>query len=91
MTIRRVCDRSMRWAWVIVVAGFLAAAVAMASPVRADPSADPCPLAVSVLCRFVPIAPELDGDVDYTKQQPGSGPLAPESARPADPCAGGCI
>lgn len=67
------------------------AAVVLASPVHAEPADEPCALAVSLLCRFVPIAPELDGDVDYTQQQPGAGILAPESARPVDPCISGCI
>lgn len=75
---------------VAVTAG-VAAAVVGASPVHADPLDEPCALAVSLLCRFMPIAPELEGDVDYTRQQTGAGILAPESARPVDPCAGGCI
>ncbi|MGU3652782.1 fibronectin-binding protein [Mycolicibacterium sp. A43C] len=67
------------------------ASVVMASPVHAEPVDEPCALAVSLLCRFVPIAPSLDGDVDYTQQQPGAGILAPESAQPVDPCISGCI
>ena len=65
--------------------------VVMASPVHAEPVDEPCALAVSLFCRFVPIAPSLDGDVDYTQQQPGAGILAPESAQPVDPCVSGCI
>lgn len=75
----------------IAVAVGVAAAVVGASPVHADPLDEPCALAVSLLCRFMPIAPELDGDVDYTPQQTGAGILAPESAQPVDPCASGCI
>ncbi|WP_019509889.1 MULTISPECIES: hypothetical protein [Mycobacteriaceae] len=67
------------------------AAVVLASPVHAEPADGPCALAVSLFCRFVPIAPALDGDVDYTQQQPGAGMLAPESAQPVDPCVSGCI
>lgn len=90
MTALRVGGRSTWCAWVITLA-ILATMAATAPPVRAEPTVDPCPWAVSLLCRFVPIAPDLDGDVDYTQQQSGAGVLAPESARPADPCASGCI
>ncbi|WNG83558.1 fibronectin-binding protein [Mycobacterium sp. ITM-2016-00316] len=75
----------------VVVAVGVAVAVVGAAPVHADPLDEPCALAVSLLCRFMPIAPELEGDVDYTQQQTGAGILAPESAQPVDPCAGGCI
>lgn len=64
--------------------------VALSAPVAAQPSDNPCTLAASFLCRFVPIAPDLDGDVDLTKDQPAAA-LAPESAPPADPCVTGCI
>ncbi len=43
----------------------------------ADPSADPCPLEIAFVCNFLPIAPELDDDVDLTKPPP-SEPGAPE-------------
>ncbi len=75
----------------VAVAVGVAAAIVGASPVHADPLDEPCTFAASLLCRFMPIAPELDGDVDYTQQQTGAGILAPESAQPVDPCAGGCI
>jgi hypothetical protein len=72
----------------IAVAGWMVPATAMA-----DPSDDPCPLAAALLCRFVPIAPELDGDVDLTKQMPPDGPAAPapDSLPPVDICASGCV
>lgn len=60
------------------------------APAIADPSEDPCQLAVSFLCRFVPVAPELDGDVDLTQQLPPIGP-PPESRPPMDICSAGCI
>jgi hypothetical protein len=75
--------------WIgVVVAGSTAPATAMA-----DPADDPCGLAVSLLCRFVPVAPELDGDVDLTKQQPPADPAdpAPDALPSAELCAGGCI
>ena len=79
------------WAVVAIAVAAFIAAVVLASPVHAEPVDEPCALAVSLLCRFVPIAPSLDGDVDYTQQQPGAGILAPESAQPVDPCVSGCI
>jgi hypothetical protein len=49
------------------------------SAAMAAPADDPCPLAMSFLCGFLPIAPELDGDVDLTKQLPPTDPAAPTS------------
>jgi hypothetical protein len=53
------------------------AAVAMAAgmlgwaaPAGAEPVDNPCELAIGLLCRFLPIAPELDHDVDLTVDQP---------------------
>lgn len=53
---------------------------------NASPADDPCPLAMSFLCGFLPIAPDLDGDVDLTKQLPPADPTAPapDSLPPAD-------
>ena len=71
----------------------VAAAVFVAAPARADPTDNPCELAVTFLCQFVPIAPNLEGDVDLTQQLPPADPAAPppESLPPADICASGCI
>jgi hypothetical protein len=71
----------------IVVVGVFSAQTAVAIPSVADP----CPLAASLLCRFVPIAPDLDDDVDLTKQLSPAGPTAPppESLPPTDVRAGG--
>lgn len=66
-------------------------AVVLAAPGHAEPVDEPCPLTVSLLCRFVPIAPSLDGDIDYSQNHSGEGILAPESALPVDPCVSGCI
>jgi hypothetical protein len=55
---------------------------------HADQDDDPCSLAVTFLCRFMPIAPELDGDVDLTQPQPGTGPVAPLPQPPPDPAVG---
>lgn len=70
-----------------------AAMAALSPTARAQPAEPPCELALAFLCRLVPTAPDLEGDVDLTNQQPGSdsGLLLPESASPADPCVNGCI
>ncbi|GAC1636893.1 MAG: hypothetical protein NVS4B6_05740 [Mycobacterium sp.] len=76
----------------IGAAAALAAAVLLATPAAADPGDNPCGLAVSFLCRFVPVAPDLDHDVDLTQQQPVDPNAAPPDSLPiADPCAAGCI
>ncbi|MGU3500938.1 fibronectin-binding protein [Mycobacterium sp. C31M] len=74
---------------VVVAAGV----VQLVPPEGTDHAEDPCALAVSLLCRFMPIAPDLEGDVDYTQQLPAGANtvLVPESVAPADPCASGCI
>ena len=78
---------------VIAAAGALAAGVLLATPANADPGDNPCQLAVTFLCKFVPIAPELEGDVDLTVDQPPADPNAPppESLPVAPLCAAGCI
>jgi hypothetical protein len=78
---------------VIAAVSALGAAVFLAVPASAEPSDNPCQLAVTFLCKFVPIAPDLEGDVDLTKDQPPADPNAPppESLPPANPCASGCI
>ena len=78
---------------VIAAAGALTAGLLLAAPATAEPGDNPCELAVNFLCRFVPIAPDLEGDVDLTQQQPPLDPNAPppESLPVSDPCAAGCI
>ena len=70
----------------------LAAAAFFAGLASADPGDNPCELAINYFCRFIPIAPDLEGDVDLTQQQPVD-PNAPppESLPVVDPCAAGCI
>jgi hypothetical protein len=77
---------------VIAAAAALAAGLLLAAPAAAEPGDNPCELAVTFLCRIVPIAPDLEGDIDLTQQQPVD-PNAPppESLPVADPCAAGCI
>jgi hypothetical protein len=70
----------------------LGAAVFLAAPASAEPGDNPCELAITFLCRMVPVAPDLDHDVDLTQQQqvdPNAPP--PESLPVVDPCAAGCI
>jgi hypothetical protein len=72
----------------------IAAAIAISgmdlsgAPASAAPD-NPCDLAVSFFCRFVPIAPDLDGDVDLSTQVPSAPP--DESLPPVDICARGCM
>ncbi|SEH61446.1 hypothetical protein SAMN04489835_2040 [Mycolicibacterium rutilum] len=65
-----------------------------AVPAGAQPGGPPsCELALAFLCRYIPMAPELDHNIDLTEQQPvdPNAPL-PESLPPVDPCAAvGCI
>ena len=85
---------------VIVAGGVVAATLGAAAPASADPSGDQCPLAVTVLCRFLPIAPGLDHDIDLTQgpgslnghtlpEMPNSG-QGPEDVPPAQICPTGC-
>jgi hypothetical protein len=77
---------------VICAAVALAAGTFFATPGNADPGENPCELAFNYFCKFLPIAPELEGDLDLTQQQPVD-PNAPppESLPVVDPCAAGCI
>jgi hypothetical protein len=85
----------LRLVAVMVIASISVAVVGWVAPARAvaAPADDPCPLAAALLCRFVPIVPELDGDVDLTKQMPPDDPAAPapDSLPPVDICASGCV
>jgi hypothetical protein len=78
----------------IVAVGALATAMFVAAPASADPADNPCTLAVTFLCQFVPMAPELDHDIDLT-QPSGDSAIPPPAAPigeppPADICANGC-
>jgi hypothetical protein len=77
----------------VVAVGVLGSQIAVAVPSIADTADDPCGLAVSYLCRFIPIAPDLDGDVDLTTPLPPTGDAAPapDSPPPADVCTSGCL
>lgn len=78
---------------IITAVSALTAAILFAVPANAEPGDNPCQLAVTFLCKFVPLAPDLEGDVDLTKDQPPADPNAPppESLPVAPICAAGCI
>ena len=73
-------------------AAALAAGVLRAAPANAGPTDSPCDLAISYFCKFIPVAPDLDHDVDVTQLQPVDPNAPPPDSLPvADPCAEGCI
>lgn len=67
-----------------LVALGVTSAVTSAGPAAAGPGDNPCGLVISLLCRFVPIAPELDHDIDLT-MPPGPDNPVPTSLVPALP------
>ncbi|MDT5100899.1 MAG: hypothetical protein QOC76_4636 [Mycobacterium sp.] len=90
---------TMKMRAAIVVTGMIAAAFGATAPAGADPTDDPCQLAVTFLCRFVPMAPDLDHNVDLTKEPAiVDGQPLPEipagtqsqDTSPADICVDGC-
>ncbi len=72
--------------------GFTALSVLCCLPAHAEPADGSCPLAMPLICRFVPIEPDLEGDVDLTTQLPPAGPgvPAPDLLPPTAACARGC-
>lgn len=85
----------------VVAVAAIGISLAVAVPAGADPGDDPCQLAVNFLCKFVPIAPDLDHDIDLTQKpatvngQPlpemPAGNLDVEDGPPAPICLNGCI
>ena len=51
-----------------------AATIMVAPPVSADPGPPPCDLAMAFICHFLPMAPDLEGDIDLTQQYPQDSP-----------------
>ena len=45
--------------------------------VVADPSGPSCPLSMILMCRLLPVASDLDDDVDLTQPSPVVNPPAP--------------
>lgn len=64
----------------LVAVGF---AVAQAPNAEAGPGDDPCGLVISFVCRFLPIEPDLDHDIDLTQPSNVQAPPAqtPDPAR----------
>jgi hypothetical protein len=77
----------------VAVAVTISLSVVLAANSGADPSDDPCPLAMALLCRLVPTAPDFNGDVDLTTLQPSVVPPVSEPGvpLPIDICSNGCI
>ncbi|WP_099022372.1 fibronectin-binding protein [Mycolicibacterium palauense] len=73
----------------LITGPMLAAGVGLAAPAVAEPGPPPCGPSLFPICNFLPIAPQLDGDVDLTTNQPEAPGL--EDVPPVDPCAAGCI
>lgn len=65
----------------LVLAGLavlsIISALVLTPAVGATPGENPCGLAINLLCRFVPIAPDLDHDIDLTQ------PAGPDNPVPA--------
>ena len=62
---------------VLAALSALAAAAVLAAPADAEPGDNPCEFAISFFSKYVPIAPDLAGDIDLTQQQPPADPNAP--------------
>lgn len=81
-----------RWIGAVSAAAVCIVAVA---PFGAPPKlhGDPCGAVGIFLCRFLPFEPDLEEDIDLTKQHPptaASGP--PDNVVPGgNICAGGCV
>ena len=74
----------------LAAGGVTAAALFAAAPAAADPGMPPCGMLAAV-CNMVPTMPELDHDIDLTKQQPPGAGVDQESLPPPDVCAVACI
>lgn len=75
----------------IAAATAVTAGLLLATPANADPDDSPCELAISYFCRFIPVAPDLDHDLDLTQRPVDPNAPPPDSLPAADPCAAGCI
>ncbi|AQA02588.1 hypothetical protein BVC93_09265 [Mycobacterium sp. MS1601] len=72
----------------VATAALALAGGVLATPASAEPM-PPCEFGLSFLCSMLPVAPDLDGDIDLTHDVPPANSL-PEN-QVADPCALGCI
>lgn len=60
-------------------AGALATILTCAAPSTARADTDnPCSLAATFLCQFIPIVPELEDDVDLTQEEPHMPVVVPD-------------
>jgi hypothetical protein len=85
----------------LAAAGAVAAAavICLAAPASADPGDDSCSGVARLVCAFIPTLPNLDHDIDLTKDPgalDGAVSDAPEGTQPvgsppADSCIGGCF
>jgi len=66
-----------------------AGALVVAAPAVAEPDGPPPCGMLSVICNMLPMMPELDHDIDMSKNQPPAPPA--EDMAPADPCMLACI
>jgi hypothetical protein len=80
----------MKWT-VLSAAGVCAVALVLAPTAAADPGMPPCDGLLATVCGMVPIMPELDHDIDLTKQYPSGGGLDQEHIQPPDVCSLACI
>jgi hypothetical protein len=71
----------------------VAALLASAPQAPAQVGPPPCELALTFLCNMLPVAPELDHNLDLTQHLPPADPNSPppESLPVINPCAAGCI
>jgi hypothetical protein len=75
----------------LAAGGVTAAALLAAAPATADPGMPPCGGLLAQVCDMIPTMPELDHDIDLTKQQPPGTGVDQESLPPPDVCAIACI
>lgn len=88
----------MKWT-VLGAAAVFAAGVTFAPVAAADPAAPadpggppPCPSGLlASVCEMLPMMPELDHDIDMSKQQPNAPTVDMEHLPPADVCTVACI
>jgi hypothetical protein len=74
----------------VAAGAVIAAALFTAAPATADPGMPPCGMLAPV-CNMVPTMPDLDHDIDLSKQQPPGTGVDQENLPPPDVCAIACI
>jgi len=80
----------VRFKPVLLTAAMAAAGLVLAPAASAQPNDNPCTFAVNFFCQFIPMAPDLEGDIDLTTELPAADPNLPPPP-PVDPCINGCI